>query len=215
LHTLSSGLWAFGHLGICFGLIDLGPSAELKIVVASLQCRLKSWGYIMISFLNKDNQEQSGFMGKGDIIFLVVIAALAIGGFWYVKNIKGISYTHFDSCIQMFNEKQLAQASVCFDEAQDLHYKNDSLDKVLYEYSTKLFEMEQAERALFGTLSQMAESQDWHTLHKLHSKLPESFYFLAPEQTQSILTWMQKADSVATELTPNSAMGATQAQTSP
>ncbi len=90
---------------------------------------------MLISFLKKEEGEsesQSKFMGKGDIIFLLVLAAL-IGGFWYYhKTTKEETYNHYAKCDTLFQADNLNEAKECYEEALNLGYRIDSLDSVGY-----------------------------------------------------------------------------------
>ena len=89
---------------------------------------------MLISFLKKDddgNEAKSKFMGKGDIIFLLVLAAI-IGGIWfYHKNSKEKTYSHYVRCDSLFNGENWNEAMRCYgDDALKLDYRTDSLDSI-------------------------------------------------------------------------------------
>ncbi len=89
---------------------------------------------MLISFLKKEESEGSGskFMGKGDIIFLLVLAAL-IFGFWYYYNYsKEKTYSHYARCDVLFKADSLSAAKECYESAIDLGYRIDSLEKIGY-----------------------------------------------------------------------------------
>jgi len=87
----------------------------------------------MISFLKKDeDKEAGGFMGKGDIIFLVVVALLVAGFWYYTKVIKEKSAEHFALCTAKVSATEFLQAESCYEAARNLHYLNDSLDSLIY-----------------------------------------------------------------------------------
>jgi len=90
---------------------------------------------MLISFLKKEedgNESQSKFMGKGDIIFLLVLAAL-ISGFWYYhKSTKEETYNHYTRCDALFKADSLSEAKECYEGALNLGYRVDSLDSVGY-----------------------------------------------------------------------------------
>jgi len=90
---------------------------------------------VLISFLKKEDGEdgkQSKFMGKGDIIFLLVLATL-IGGFWfYNKTNKEKTYSHYAKCEALFAAENLNEAKSCYEDALDLGYRVDSLDSIGY-----------------------------------------------------------------------------------
>jgi len=89
---------------------------------------------MLISFLKKDDEDgnsQSKFMGKGDIIFLLVVAGI-IGGFWYYnKSTKEQTFSHYAKCEALFFADKLSEAKVCYEEESlTLNYRLDSLDSI-------------------------------------------------------------------------------------
>jgi len=89
---------------------------------------------MLISFLKKedDGGTQSKFMGKSDIIFLLVVAAL-ISGFWYYnKTTKEKTYSHYAKCDALFTANNYAEAKECYESSVELGYRIDSLDSVGY-----------------------------------------------------------------------------------
>jgi hypothetical protein len=90
---------------------------------------------MLISFLKKEDGEgesKSKFMGKGDIIFLLVLAAI-IGGIWYYnKSTKEETYSHYAKCEALFLANSLSEAKECYENAINLSYRIDSLDSVGY-----------------------------------------------------------------------------------
>jgi len=90
---------------------------------------------MLISFLKKEEdggENKSKFMGKGDIIFLLVLAVL-IGGFWYYnKSSKEETYSHYARCEALFEADSLSEAKECYSEALNLGYRTDSLDSIAY-----------------------------------------------------------------------------------
>jgi len=89
---------------------------------------------MLISFLKKeeDGNSQSKFMGKGDIIFLLVLATL-IGGFWYYnKTTKEKTFSHYARCDALFTSNSYAEAKECYESSIQLGYRIDSLDSIGY-----------------------------------------------------------------------------------
>jgi len=89
---------------------------------------------MLISFLKKEDDDgnpQSKFMGKGDIIFLLVVAGI-IGGFWYYnKSTKEQTFSHYAKCEALFFADKLSEAKTCYEEeALTLNYRLDSLDSI-------------------------------------------------------------------------------------
>jgi len=94
---------------------------------------------MLISFLKKeDSDEQSKFMGKGDIIFVLVLAAL-ISGFWYYnKTTKEKTYSHYAKCEALFTANNYAEAKECYENSVELGYRVDSLDSIGYHRVEKI-----------------------------------------------------------------------------
>ncbi|MCL2100792.1 MAG: hypothetical protein FWH22_03660 [Fibromonadales bacterium] len=90
---------------------------------------------MLISFLKKDEdgKSQSKFMGKGDIIFLLVLALL-IGGGWYLfKTSKEETHEHYAKCDALYLADNLIEAKECYEDgALKLNYRIDSLDSIGY-----------------------------------------------------------------------------------
>jgi len=89
---------------------------------------------MLISFLKKEDEDgnsQSKFMGKGDIIFLLVVAGI-IGGFWYYnKSTKEQTFSHYAKCEALFFTDKLSRAKECYEEESlTLNYRLDSLDSI-------------------------------------------------------------------------------------
>jgi len=95
---------------------------------------------MLISFLKKDESEGSGskFMGKGDIIFLVVLATLVFGFWYYYTFSKEKAYSHYARCDALFAADSLSKAKECYESAIDLGYRIDSLDKIGYNRIEKI-----------------------------------------------------------------------------
>jgi len=95
---------------------------------------------MLISFLKKEESEESGskFMGKGDIIFLLVLAALIFGFWYYYTFSKEKAYSHYARCDALFNADSLSAARECYESAIDLGYRIDSLDSVGYNRKVKI-----------------------------------------------------------------------------
>jgi zona occludens toxin (predicted ATPase) len=97
---------------------------------------------MLISFLKRDENGEDGsgskFMGKGDIIFLLVLASL-IFGFWYYHNsTKEKTYSHYAKCDALFSADSLSKAKECYENAIDMGYRIDSLDSIGYHRVEKI-----------------------------------------------------------------------------
>jgi hypothetical protein len=88
---------------------------------------------MLISFLKKEDEDgnvKSKFMGRGDIIFLLVLAGL-IFGFWYWnKTTKERTYNHYAKCDALYAADSFAAAKDCYENRFDLSYRIDSLDSI-------------------------------------------------------------------------------------
>jgi zona occludens toxin (predicted ATPase) len=91
---------------------------------------------MLISFLKKEDEDENGsgakFMGKGDIIFLLVLFSLIFGFWYYNKTTKEKTYSHYAKCDALFAANSLTEAKECYENAIDLGYRIDSLDSVGY-----------------------------------------------------------------------------------
>jgi hypothetical protein len=90
---------------------------------------------MLISFLKKEDEEngsQSKFMGKGDIIFLLVLIAI-IGGLWYYnKSSQENMHSHYAKCDALFAASSHKEAKECYENTHSLGYRSDSLDSIGY-----------------------------------------------------------------------------------
>ncbi len=90
---------------------------------------------MLISFLKKEDnggESKSKFMGRGDIIFVLVLIAI-IGGIWYYnKSTKEKTYSHYARCETLFAADSLDDAKKCYEDALDLGYHPESLQTVRY-----------------------------------------------------------------------------------
>ena len=89
---------------------------------------------MLISFLKRDEEgDGTGkFMGKGDLIFLLVLASLIFGFWYYHKSTKEKTYSHYATCDALFSADSLSKAKECYENAIELGYRIDSLDSVGY-----------------------------------------------------------------------------------
>ena len=78
----------------------------------------------MISFLKKEDEDGnptgSKFMGKGDIIFLIVLASIIFGVWYYHKYTKEKTESHYATCEALFVEEKLSEAKECYENAVNL-----------------------------------------------------------------------------------------------
>lgn len=151
----------------------------------------------MVSFLKKEDEEKSsgGFMGKGDIIFLLVIAAL-VGGFWfYSKEIKLRSSAHFEQCAEIYAKTELLSAEECYTSARDLHFINDSLDSIIYTRLSAIDSIRELHRTWFRQGDSLWNAADSNASAKIAAQLSQS-EFLNEAQLQSLKKWQA---SVATD----------------
>jgi len=95
---------------------------------------------VLISFLKKDEDDDGGskFMGKGDIIFLLVLGALIFGFWYYHTSTKERTYSHYAHCEALFISDSFLEAKECYENAIDLGYRIDSLDSIGYHRVEKI-----------------------------------------------------------------------------
>jgi len=96
---------------------------------------------VLISFLKKDAEDEAGeskFMGKSDIIFLLVLGALVFGFWYYHTNTKEKTYSHYAHCEALFATDSFLEAKECYESAIDLGYRIDSLDSIGYHRVEKI-----------------------------------------------------------------------------
>jgi len=96
---------------------------------------------VLISFLKKDEEdggEGAKFMGKSDIIFLLVLGALIFGFWYYHTTTKEKTYSHYANCEALFTTDSFLEAKECYEKAIDLGYRIDSLDSIGYHRVEKI-----------------------------------------------------------------------------
>jgi zona occludens toxin (predicted ATPase) len=95
---------------------------------------------MLISFLKKESENETGskFMGKGDIIFLLVLATLIFGFWYYYTYSKEKVHSHYTRCDALFTMDSLNEAKECYEIARDLGYRIDSLDSIGYHRIEKI-----------------------------------------------------------------------------
>jgi hypothetical protein len=95
---------------------------------------------VLISFLKKDDDDGAGskFMGKGDIIFLLVLGSLIFGFWYYHTSTKEKTYSHYGRCEALYVADSLGKAKECYEKAMDLGYRIDSLDSIGYHRVEKI-----------------------------------------------------------------------------
>ncbi len=138
----------------------------------------------MISFLKKVDEEgvekKSKFMGKGDIIFLLVVASLA-GGFWYFsKSAKEDTFAYFTRCDSLYTADRLSEAETCYEGALDQGYRSDSLDSVGYLRREKLETQRDQETQLAREIDSLLRVGDSATAWSKKEKAGK-VYFLTAE----------------------------------
>ena len=127
-------------------------------------------------------------MGKGDIIFLLVIAAI-VGGFWYYsKEIKRRSAAHFAQCAEIFEKDELLNAEECYTDARNLHYLNDSLDSLIYTRLGGIDSIRDYHRTMFRQGDSLWSIQDSNASAKIAEQLKSSV-FLNEAQIQALNSW--------------------------
>jgi len=142
----------------------------------------------MISFLKKEDDQGGGFMGKGDIIFLLVIVSL-VGGFWfYSKTVKQKCTVKFAECAKVWDAKDYVAAERCYEEARGLSYLPDSLDSLLYQRTEIMDGITESEENLWMQVDSAMIRQDSAKASKLLANLPK-FYFLDSSKVQRLQAW--------------------------
>jgi hypothetical protein len=138
----------------------------------------------MISFLKKVDEEgaeqKSKFMGKSDIIFLLVVGSL-VGGFWYFsKSAKEGTYVHFTRCDSLYAAQNMRDAESCYEAGIDLGYRSDSLDSIGYLRRETLENLRDNEKNQSHALDSLLRVGDSAGAWKIKAALPK-VYFLEGE----------------------------------
>jgi hypothetical protein len=146
----------------------------------------------MISFLKKEDDQGSKFMGRGDVIFLAVILAL-VGGFWYyAKTTKASSAAFFVQCDSLYSAQKFGEASACYEKASALSYLPDSLDSIIYTRTESISEMSENEVSLFNKADSAMARLDSASAFSMVKVLPQ-FHFLDTAKVSRLLAWQKIA----------------------
>ncbi len=130
---------------------------------------------VMISFLKKEEEEKGGFLGKGDLIFLAVIAALVGGFLYYSHTVENKAITLFSQCDQAWVAKEYSTAMTCYESRSNLSYMTDSLDSIAYKRIEKIQQIEESELALYRKLQQWKLQGQTDSIQKVVSSKPLFF----------------------------------------
>lgn len=139
----------------------------------------------MISFLKKDEVGKpgsGGFMGKGDIIFLLVVIAIVGGFLFYSKQVRKVALAKHDTCAQAMAAGEYIKARSCLEEARDLHYSTDSLDSIVYAGLSKLEDVQAQEMELLQRIDSLLQVRDTVALIKNLPAPERIFHFLGEDQ---------------------------------
>lgn len=131
----------------------------------------------MISFLKKEDEEKGGFLGKGDLIFLAVIAAIVGGFLYYSHTVEKKALALFSQCDQAWNAKDYSKSLTCYESRSDLSYMTDSLDSIAYKRIEVIQQMEESELALYRKLLLWKQQGQTDSLQQTLAK-PQVFFLL-------------------------------------
>lgn len=152
----------------------------------------------MPSFIPKDDEDQNKFMGKSDILMLLTIAIIGVGGYFYYQHIKKQTAAAFEAAQVQFDAKEYEEALVSYTNMEsELVYKTDSLDSLMYDRSSFILDLKANQKEVFHIIDSLnkkglpLEAQKWTA--KLKGE-----YFLKKGQLDLIETVKQAKDSTTT-----------------
>jgi hypothetical protein len=154
----------------------------------------------MISFLKKEDDQKGGFMGKGDIIFLLVVGAVVGGFFYYTKSIKAESAKQFAECQKIWDSGDLISSQACYDKARNLQYVTDSLDSIVYLRLDSIQQVEEDENNFFAKVDSAIVRKDSAAVMANVKALPK-FVFLDSAKVEILKSWNALANAPVVDTT--------------
>ncbi len=97
-----------------------------------------------MSFI-KDEAAESKFVSKNDLLTLLVLGVLFAGGYFYYKNAKETAKERVTAAEEVFVSGDYIKATLAFEELNDLAWKSDSLDSLIYERMSFLADLKEGQ----------------------------------------------------------------------
>ena len=114
----------------------------------------------IMSFLKDENEVPPKFIGLSDLLTLIVIAALGAGGYYYFDWAKKDSEVKLEAALKVLETGTRVEAYKAFSKLENLQYRSDSLDSIIYEKQSVLIDISENQKILFETIEDKLEVND-------------------------------------------------------
>lgn len=144
-----------------------------------------------MSFIKDTNKDAS--MAKSDIILILVFVIGGLGLWWFTSTSKSESFQAFDDAQILIDEKKYEEAYDVWFELQNIGYKTDSLDSILYENLSYLEEIKTNNLEGYRAIKKILEDSIPNEV-KIQQRLQVMTlpYFFKDDQLQAVKGWQEK-----------------------
>lgn len=141
-----------------------------------------------MSFIKKENEDDK--MAKSDIMLVVAVAVIGLGLWWYTTSSKNASYKAFTEAQQLIDDKQYEKAFDTWFALQNISYKSDSLDSILYKNLSFLEDLKTGNLESYRAINKLLEDSIPNQL-KIQQRLSviQEPYFLKEDQVSQVKSW--------------------------
>lgn len=161
----------------------------------------------MISFMNfmnkrpiedgEEGQEPKAqvptrFMSWQDAIFLLVIAALVVGGYYYFQFTKQKGTKQFAECQKLYEANDLLASEACYEKTWELSYVTDSMELERQKHLGLIGDKRTIQMDIFQQVESSLLEGDTSKAFEEMSKMTEPLLLLDQEQIQLWKEWSQK-----------------------
>ncbi len=112
-----------------------------------------------MSFLKKEDEPQK-FISLSDVITLLVIGGLVGGGYLYYKWVKKEAETRLTEVLKVYENGTPVEALKAFESLENLQWKSDSLDSIIYEKQSELYERSENQKLLLEMIEEKWKAMD-------------------------------------------------------
>lgn len=141
-----------------------------------------------MSFLKDENEVPPKFIGLSDVLTLLVIAALGAGGYYYFDWAKKDSEIKLKAALEVLETGTRVEAYNAFAKLENLQYRSDSLDSIIYEKQSALIDISANQQILFETIEDKLEIND-STAFVVLMKEWKGVDFLSSKRQVQVKAW--------------------------
>jgi len=162
----------------------------------------------MISFMNfmnkrpvEDGEEEQNpkaqvptrFMSWQDAIFLLVIAGLVVGGYYYFQYTKQKGTKQFAECQKLFEANDLLASEVCYEKTWELSYVTDSMELDRQHYLGLISDKRTVQMDVFQLVEASFLEGDSAKAFEEMTKMSEPLLLLDQDQIDLWKEWSKKS----------------------